>query len=318
MEEEKKSIIITTANKSMTQHIRENPWIISTIVLAVLSFLLIFTSSSLMNSQTISEKEAGEMLVGFYEAQGINGLEVVLIEDSGDLYKVDAQYKGETIPFYVTKSGYLTGNSIVSLSEKLESEPKIQSPKSDIPKVELFVMSYCPYGTQAEKGILPVVALLKNKIDFKLRFVHYTLHGEKEELENKRQICIREEQGQDILNKYLVCILNSTDVQNPGDVTACEKTTGVNSIKLKTCLTNKADEYYKADSTLSQGYGVQGSPTLIINDVESDSGRSPSNYLKGICNAFNNAPEECLTELSDSNPSAGFGYNEGTDTVAKC
>ncbi len=46
-------------------------------------------------------------------------------------------------------------------------------------------MSYCPYGTQAEKGILPVVALLGDKIDFKLRTVHYVLHGDKEDLENK-------------------------------------------------------------------------------------------------------------------------------------
>ena len=42
-------------------------------------------------------------------------------------------------------------------------------PKSDKPLVELFVMAYCPYGTQAEKGLIPVIELLGDKIDASIK-----------------------------------------------------------------------------------------------------------------------------------------------------
>jgi len=315
-------IVDSSKKQTLTEELRTNPWILSTIVLIILTILLLsFGNYGLDGKSEISKEDAGTLLVDFFESRGIIGINVVSVEEKDDLYKVNLMYQGQTIPFYVTKSGYLTGSEVVSLVNTEEIIPistTQEIPKKEKPEVELFVMSYCPYGTQAEKGILPVVALLKDKVDFKIRFVHYVLHGEKEDLENKRQLCIREEQGQNILNKYLVCILNSTDVQNPGDVTACEKTAGINSAQLIACLNDKADDYYDADSKLSEGYGVQGSPTLIINGVMSEAGRNPASYLDEICESFNEAPEECLEELSSSVSSTGFGYNEGTDTVAKC
>ncbi|MBU3941884.1 MAG: hypothetical protein KKF74_03150, partial [Nanoarchaeota archaeon] len=48
-------------------------------------------------------------------------------------------------------------------------------PKKDKPEVELFVMSHCPYGTQIEKGMLPVARLLGDKIDFNIRFCSYAM-----------------------------------------------------------------------------------------------------------------------------------------------
>jgi len=251
------------------------------------------------------------------------GVEYVSNEDIGELYEVLVLYKGDEIPVHVTKDGEYFVQGAVPMADATEAgqsttQQPTEVPKSDKPEVELFIMSYCPYGTQAEKGILPVVALLGDKIDFKLRMVHYILHGEKEDLENKRELCIREEQGQDKLNKYLVCILDSENPQEPADVTECEKEAGIDSAKLQTCMDTNADNYFAADSELSEGYDVRGSPTLIINGVQSNAGRSPASYLAGICAAFNDSPEECSEELSTSGPSAGFGYNEGTDTIAQC
>jgi len=74
--------------------------------------------------------------------------------------------------------------------------------KKDVPEVELFVMSHCPYGTQMEKGILPVVELLGDKIDFKIRFVYYAMHGEKEVNEEARQYCIQKEQKDKFISYF--------------------------------------------------------------------------------------------------------------------
>lgn len=39
------------------------------------------------------------------------------------------------------------------------------------PTLELFVMSYCPYGVQAEEKLLPIVKEFGDKINFKLQFI---------------------------------------------------------------------------------------------------------------------------------------------------
>jgi len=311
----------------VTERLRRNPWILSTFVLVILVVVLL--AGSLGNfsftGNTISGDEVGAKFIALASSQ-LSNIKIIDITKENGIYniKFTSDETGESL-IYTTLDGSYLITSLMPLDTSSDSNgasasSQVEVPKSDKPKVELFVMSYCPYGTQAEKGILPVVALLGDKIDFNLRMVHYTLHGEKEDIENNRELCIREEQGKDKLNKYLVCILDSSDPYNPKDVTQCEKETGINSAKLKDCLNNKADGYFEKDSSLSQGYGVQGSPTLIINGVQSSAGRSPASYLDGICSAFTDGsvPEECGETLSSSTPSAGFGYNQGTDTVAQC
>jgi len=115
-EEEKKSML--------TGRLRENPWILSTIVLAVLITLLMFSSYDSKTQEIDSEEEAGKMLVGFYESQGIEGVKVIFVEEMDELYKIDTKYQGKITSSYVTKTGYLTGNSIIDLNrEKLILSP---------------------------------------------------------------------------------------------------------------------------------------------------------------------------------------------------
>lgn len=317
--------VIDFSKPHFKSHLK-NPWLIVSVVLLVVSLGLAYSGGflSLAGKSTV-----GTNAVNFINTQLLNGQGSVTLksvsEQSG-VYVVSVDYQGKTVPSYFTKDGkYFLGTQLIpmtpsavapSTAGNAANSPPASVPKSDKPKVELFVMSYCPFGTQAEKGILPVLSLLGNKIDGKIRFVHYTMHGEKEDTENFRQICIREEQ-ESKFNSYLQCILNSTSQSAPADVNACMTKLGIDSVKVSSCMTGKAKDYYAADSALSKGYGVQGSPTLIINGVEAQSARSPSALLKTICGAFNNAPSECNTQLPSDNPSAGFGYSSsGADSAA--
>ncbi len=204
-------------------------------------------------------------------------------------------------------------------------------PKTGKPAVDLFVMSYCPFGTQAEKGILPVVRTLGDKIDFKVRFVYYAMHGEKEVYENLAQYCIQKEQPDKYL-KYLACFLNAS---NESD---CLNVAGVDTAKLDACKTASDSTFdvtknwndksswnngqfplFNTDSALNQKFGVQGSPTLVINGAQSNAGRDSASFLAGICAAFNTPPAECNTNLSSTPPGAGFGYDSvGAATAAGC
>jgi len=199
--------------------------------------------------------------------------------------------------------------------------PVIEVKKSDKPVVELFIMTHCPYGTQAEKGILPAAKALGDKINFSIRFVDYAMHGQKEIDESLNQYCLRSEQNDKFL-PYLACFLNASDSAG------CQKSTGVDSAKLSACV-KAADVKFNVtatfkdqaswpngsfppivfDGALNKLYGVQGSPTLVINGGQVQAGRDPQSMLTAICNGFNTKPSECATALSTTTPGAGFGYD---------
>jgi len=290
---------------------RENPWIVSTLVLgiAVLILIIMVLGKGSMTGNVIAGEEAGKSIVDYLNSRVGGGVGYVSYEDLGNIYEVTVSYQGENVPVYVSKDGkyFIQGVLPISSIQKQPTPAQQQQepteiPKSDKPRVELFVMTYCPYGLQAEKGIIPVLELLKDKIDGKIRFVHYFMHGDEEEQETYNQVCIREEQSSKYLD-YLKCFADKGDSQE------CIKKAGIDETKLNNCLKNKAKDYYAEDSELSQKYGVRGSPTLIINGVEARSGRSSAAYLSTICSAFNTSPDECNQTVNSQTPNPGFGYS---------
>lgn len=293
--------------KNGVDKIKKNPWIIVSFGLVIVVLFLIFGKG--ITGGVISETTAGEKVVEFASNQGIDA-QVISVTSEGSLYEVVVSVEGQEVPTYITKDGnyFISAQGLISLSTvtgdavvDTKEQTAKDIPKSDKPLVELFVMTYCPYGLQAEKGIIPAFNSLGNKIEGKIRFVHYFMHGDNEEQETYRQVCIREEQSSKFL-PYLSCFAEK------GDSGACMTQAGVDSTKVNTCVINgNGKNYYAEDSKLSQGYGVQGSPTLVINGVESSAGRDSQSYLDGICAAFNNAPSECSQKLSSTAPSSGFG-----------
>ncbi len=301
--------------------IKKNPWVMATIVLGIIALILLVfmlrggITGNIITGKVIGGEDAGEKLIDYLNARTGGGVEYVSHEDIGNLYEVLVSYQGQDLPVYITKDGeYFVQGAvpIAKQSDDIPGQALADVVKSDKPEVELFVMTHCPYGTQAEKGILPVFELLGDKIDSNIKFVHYFLH-EPEETETPRQVCIREEQSDKFLD-YLKCFLEDDDEER------CITETGIDKTKLDLCIAEKADDYYALDSELSEGYGVRGSPTLVINGAIINSGRSPSAYLKTVCSAFNDAPGECDEELNSANPSAGFGYtaSAGGSTNAQC
>jgi hypothetical protein len=209
-----------------------------------------------------------------------------------------------------------------------QQQPAENVPKSAKPKVELYVMSYCPYGLQMEKAYLPAWDLLKNKADISLKFVNYAMHGQKEVEENTRQYCIAKEQPSKF-SAYLKCFYTGTNGSAP-DYNSCLTLAGVNTASLKTCYDKTDKEFgitakfedkgswlsgqfplYPIHDADNSKYGVQGSPTLVINGVQSQAGRTPEAVKQAICAAFNNPPEECKQTLSTSSFQPGFGLAAG-------
>jgi glutaredoxin len=267
------------------------------------------------------------------------GAEIKTVEkqDGGD-FKVIVDLKGQEIISYLSADGKMFFPQALNISElknKAQDSTKKTATvpvKNEKPVVELFVMSHCPFGTQMEKGILPVVDALGDKIDFELKWVNYVMHGEKEIKEELNQQCIKEIAPKKF-NEYLKCFLAE------GKGTECLSEKGINETALATCIEKNDKEFKvmenfaKKDTWLNgkfptfllndeenKKYGVQGSPTLVINGQVSKSGRDSKSLLKAVCDSFETAPEECKTELSDKSPTSGFGWNtnDGNTPEAGC
>ena len=241
------------------------------------------------------------------------------------LYRVNVTVQGQEYPMYISLDGaklFPQGldTEPVKTAGPEETKSMSEAPKSERPDVRLFVMSYCPYGTQMEKGILPVLETLGDSIDFTLEFVDYAMHGKKEIDENLRQYCIRTEEPSK-LPAYLACFLRKGE----GTESACLRAAGVDTAKNETCMKSTdetlgiskdfADEStyqgsfptFSVDKTDNETYGVQGSPTLVINGTAVPSGRDAASILTTVCSAFETVPAGCEAVLSSDTPSPGFG-----------
>ena len=318
----------------------------SAVLLVVVATVLGIT---LYNSKGNLKPEAArvkvENFVNTYLMQGGSKATVSDVTESYGLYKMKVNIgSNQTVETYVSRDGKLffpqaldiaktiadaTGGAAAKGDQAAATPTNI--PKTDKPSIELFVMSYCPYGTQIEKGILPAIAALGKKVDFTIKFNDYSMHGDKELKENLVQYCIQKEQTSKYAT-YLSCFLKASDSAS------CLTSAGIDTSKNDSCVAATDKKFSvmanAASNTDYKGtypsfniskednakYNVGGSPTLIINGTEASSGRDSASLLKTICSAFNEAPAECKAALSSTAPSAGFGEGSasGGSAAAGC
>ncbi len=297
---------------------RINYWILLSIILAiglVLSLIRGGITGKAAGVQGLSAQEAGDKAVDFINGNLVQpGTSASLIstEDAGSMYKVIFSYQGNQFTFYMTKDGKYLSQSAWDTSEKIATEQTQQQPqeipKTDKPIVQLFVMSFCPYGIQAENAMKPVVDLLGSKVTIEPHFIVSvsgtavsSLHGDYEAKEDMRQACILKNYGQIVFWNYVDYINNNC---NKNNLDSCwkdaAKNASVDFTKIESCVTSEGLNLMKTEETLSNQNGVSGSPTLIINGVISNSGRTPEAYKQAICSAFSTQPSECSQTLSST------------------
>jgi protein-disulfide isomerase len=284
--------------------------------------------------------------------QSYPGIEVVSdgVTESTDIpgtYEVSItmtfQGQPQTAPYHVTKDGSWMFGGLIDLNEEFQapsapdqpSQPaSADLPKSDKPVVDLFIMSYCPYGLQMQKAMLPVMELFGDKADITIKWVDYIMHGKKEIDENSVQYCIQQEEPEKYI-EFAQCFTQSDDSAG------CRAEAGIDEAKLDACIAAMDEEFkitelYEDESTWSGGrypqypvdtaendqFGVQGSPTLIINGQKASVARAPDAIKAAICDAFNEPPPECIGELPTGQASPGFGGDfesgVGTAVAAQC
>ena len=282
----------------------------------------------------VSSSTAGKNVLSFAEGRGIEA-SLIKVNNEGSFYQVVLSIQGQEVPVYVTKDGKYMVQSPLELVPSKEGltgqvvDTPTEVEKSDKPIVEAFVFSYCPYGLQFQKALLPVYNILKDKADIRLVAVG-AMHGEFEEKESLRQIAIEELYGKDMLWKYLQKFMGEKKLGegNCRQEDSCTKPLvegimkqiGADPVKVNSYMSASSPKIYDEQNARAAELGISGSPTFVINGVQVQVGRSPEAVKKAVCDAFNTAPSECSQTLSTASVSAWFGYEESASasSAAQC
>ncbi len=85
--------------------VRNNPWMIASIVLAIALIVVIILFAMGGKSSGVGEKVASEKLLAFINSQGNGNASLVSAEKAGSLYQITVNYQGQDIPVFVTLDG---------------------------------------------------------------------------------------------------------------------------------------------------------------------------------------------------------------------
>jgi protein-disulfide isomerase len=298
------------------------------IVAVLIIFLAVFSSASPSGqNQIISPGTCGDKVLQYVNQnlvpQGSSASLVSTSEDRG-LYGIKIQYQSQVITLYASKDCSLlfTGNYDMNqqVMQVAQQKPPVKSAR---PTVDLYVMAFCPYGTQAETVMNPVVGLLGSKADIRLRFITTvtgttagsvnSLHGPMEAEEDLRQICIQKYYPE----KLWLYIARFNQACYPASVnTETQKScwmnatavAGIDMEKITACASGpEGIALLKSDEAESNKNGASGSPTLIINGVTYSGTRTPEAFKQAICNSFETAPAECNMTLSNAQTTNAAG-----------
>ena len=198
--------------------------------------------------------------------------------------------------------------------------------KVDKPLLEAYLVTRCPFGLQMQRVMASAISGAPSLEQYlKVRYMGSVssdgktitaMHGEAEAAENLRQICIREEQPAKYWS-YVSCQMKAANTE-----VSCEKSTGVDSAKLNSCVSDpeRGIAYAREDFDLTNKYNVTGSPTLILGgDKVSEfdfGGRSPEAIKSVVCAAFNSQPGFCSTKLDTNQAPASFSLTSAGSVAA--
>lgn len=189
------------------------------------------------------------------------------------------------------------------------------APKKSVrASIDLYVMSFCPCGVQAETAMKPVEALIGTKADFCIYYIVtvknnsveeiQSLHGTEEAKEDLRQLCVMKYYP-DRFWSYIEgintrCYPGSRD---PAVLDQCWRNISfsldMDMEKVTSCTYgSEAINMIMEDERITTKKRITESPTLQINNQTNSGQRTPEAFKLAVCDRFLIPPPECTTSLS--------------------
>lgn len=177
-------------------------------------------------------------------------------------------------------------------------------------KVELFVMSQCPYGVQAEDAFAEVVEKLGPDLDLRFEYIGSigeggaleSMHGPPEVMGNLVQVCAMAQSPKWF--EFVQC-QNKDWKHVDTNWKSCAQQVGIDAEALEKCATGEeGKKLLSASYAKANAKGAQGSPTIHIGGQDYQGGRDPQSLMRAICSSYPGAkPKGCdgVAELAKVN-----------------
>lgn len=183
-------------------------------------------------------------------------------------------------------------------------------------RVELFVMSQCPFGKGAEGVMMKLMNTLPGAIDLDIGWVlsktegpekFKSLHGPEEVALNKVQACVGIVYG----DKQLPFITQANETTDPWQETA--KAMSLDIAQIEACVKDgRADAEMAKDAEVNKARGINASPTIFINGQEYGGTVSSLDLFDAVCKALGpQQPSVC------ANPPQSLSRSDGS-SAGRC
>jgi len=197
-----------------------------------------------------------------------------------------------------------------------ECKPTLQCRPEEPNKLEVFVMSHCPFGVKGLNAMEEVLANFKKndaKVDFQIHFIGSgdaasgmsSMHGPTEVEEDLREVCAIEHYGKDTkFMDYILC--RNKNIKDTNWQSCTGGSTGIDTDTIKKC--SEGDEgksLLEASFKYSQASGMSASPTWLVNGKYKFSGIDSQTVKTNICQ--HNKLGGCDATLSGPPAPAGGG-----------
>jgi glutaredoxin len=181
-------------------------------------------------------------------------------------------------------------------------------------KIDVFVMSQCPYGVKTVDAMKDVIDAFGNDqklMDFQIEFIGQerdgqltSMHGQPEVDENLRQICAQKHYYKNYkFMDYVFC--RNKDYRN-ADWEPCA-TGGIQAAVIKKCAEgDEGKALLSASYKKASDLGISGSPGWLLNNRFDMNARNPEAIKKAFCEK-NEGTKGCDKKLSSESqaPAAG-------------
>lgn len=263
-----------------------------------------------------ASSDEGKALVGKYQLKFAPSYLFGKSLEEASMWVAEPRIRGS---FAATSDGYRLLDEATGASFWLDEKARAAQVASmgitlgdNKPTVNLFVMSQCPYGVQAEAAMKPVLDALGDSVEFKLDFIagdngdgtFKSLHGQAEADEDIRQLCIKKLAPKKLMD-YVMC--QNKDARNvAANWEKCASEVGVDKDQLKSCAEGaEGKELMSKSVELANTFGASGSPTMAIDGADYQGARTSTGFMAAICLAFDGAkPEGCNTKFADADQQA--------------
>lgn len=180
-----------------------------------------------------------------------------------------------------------TGNGKIDCDDE-DCKDELVCRKEIKKKLDVFVMSQCPYGTMALDAMEEVLEMFKeDKIDFNINFIatetepgkFQSLHGQPEVDENIREICAIKYYPKNYMD-YILC--RNKNIRS-NEWKECAKG-AIKADVIDKCFTGPEGAKLLGENVkIANAMAIGGSPTWIINNKHKASGVAAADIQRNLC-----------------------------------